>query len=371
MIFVLNVFYSFFYTDFSVEFAYILGGFIAALLIINSVLKNRISKELILGLRLFVIPFAAVNLFSCITAELYWHTSYTPDITQSILRIFHITAAYLIAYASIVLFGTESIKLILIAGIISYVTVIIQFYLVEGGSLESHGFIELSGILFLYFVLSDNYRKRDRVIALLILGVILFLGDKRVVWVALGITLFIYYLFHKFNSKQMLMLKVILMVYTVMTFVYLWLIKSGTMQLIFMNIGIADNSRIKFWNFFSDSYNLSPFYLGRGVQYTDNRMTFTSTMSALGITNRVGIHNDILRSYIGWGFIPFIVYYFNFFVLNLKKIEIFNPQCNIWKYFALVSYCFFTYMVDYMLTDIPFNICLFMACLLLIRENTK
>lgn len=91
--------------------------------------------------------------------------------------------------------------------------------------------------------------------------------------------------------------------------------------MILARLGVADNMRLSFWNFFRDSYELSPFYLGRGIQYTDNRMILSSTKGALRITNNVGIHNDILRTYIGWGCIPFLYYYYNLFVLNLKKIK--------------------------------------------------
>ena len=147
------------------------------------------------------------------------------------------------------------------------------------------------------------------------------------------------------------------------------MIKNGYLSLILARLGVADNMRLSFWNFFRDSYELSPFYLGRGIQYTDNRMILSSTKGALRITNNVGIHNDILRTYIGWGCIPFLYYYYNLFVLNLKKIKRRFNNANIWLYFAIVSCCFVNYMVDYMITYIPFNLCLFTIGLLINIEK--
>ena len=154
-----------------------------------------------------------------------------------------------------------------------------------------------------------------------------------------------------------------------MAFIYLILIKNGYFSLILARLGVADNMRLSFWNFFRDSYELSPFYLGRGIQYTDNRMILSSTKGALRITNNVGIHNDILLTYFGCGFLPFLYYYYYLFVLNLKKIKRIFNYANIWLYFAIVSYCFVNYMVDYMITYIPFNLCLFTIGLLINIEK--
>lgn len=371
MIFVLNIFYSLFRTSMYVDMAYLFGVFAFGIIFTDVLRKKKIDRLLYFGLRSFVIPFAAVVILSCITAIMVWNTSYRADVTQSILRILQIAAAFFIAYISIIWYSKDSVKLLLTAGVISYLTVIVRYIAgVNGVSLESHGFIESCGLLFIYYLLSNQYDRKQKTIYLSIIGIVLFLGDKRICWVALVVTLILYFVLHKFQSRQMHILKIILIIYALMTFVYLWLIKSGTLETIFLHYGIVDNSRIKFWNYFSGTYELSPFYFGRGLQYTDNRMALSSTMGTLWISSKVGIHNDILRTYIGWGCIPFVLYYSNFFAINLNNIKKMGKQGNGWKYFALASYCFFNYMVDYMITDISFNICFFMVCLLLINEDS-
>lgn len=44
------------------------------------------------------------------------------------------------------------------------------------------------------------------------------------------------------------------------------------------------------------------------------------------------------------GTLEFLYYYYNLFVLNLKKIKRRFNNANIWLYFAIVSYCFVNYM---------------------------
>ena len=188
-------------------------------------------------------------------------------------------------------------------------------------------------------------------------------------WLGIAWSLFVYFLFFKIKERKDRIIKITMISYFVVAFIYLILIKNGYFSLILARLGVADNMRLSFWNFFRDSYELSPFYLGRGIQYTDNRMILSSTKGALRITNNVGIHNDILRTYIGWGCIPFLYYYYNLFVLNLKKIKRRFNNANIWLYFAIVSYCFVNYMVDYMITYIPFNLCLFTIGLLINIEK--
>lgn len=372
MIFVLNVFYSFFRTTMYLYMTYLFGTIAIGIELISIFKRKRMNNVLWFGLTAFVIPFLVVNIIACLTATIVWHTSYGADITQSLLRVIQIIAAFFIAYISIIWFSKESVKLLLIAGIISYLTVILRYLQgIPGISLESHGFIECCGLLFLYYLLSSQYNVKQKIKYLIVIGGILLLGGKRVVWVALLMTLIIYFFLQKFQSKQMRILKIILASYALVTFLYLWLIKSGMLSTIFSYFNIADNSRLKFWNFFSNAYELTPFYWGRGLQYTDNRMILPSTRAALWISGNVGIHNDILRTYIGWGCIPFVLYFLNFFVFNLRKLKIIGKQKNGWKYFALTSYCFFNYMVDYMITDIAFNICFFMVCILLVYEDDK
>lgn len=371
MLFLWNVFYSIFYTNISAQLASLAGfiGFIYCIYIIISKKKRRSLYE---GMCIFVMPFIIVTLLSGISSVVVWDTLISdPNVTQSVWRCIYIFSAFMIAYFSVAYFEEKSIFLITIAGIISYSTVVVQKLLnVPNVSLESHGFIESCGLIFIYLVLSENIDNKRKIKFLIPIVLVILLGGKRVVYLALLMTLLIYYLFHRIKSRHALLIKCVLFLYFCIVLVYLWLIKTGYFEIILDNFGIADNSRLMFWSFFSDSYSLSPLYFGRGLQYTDNVMALSSTKDALHLGNNYGIHNDLLRTYIGWGCIPFLAYFYNFFMNNTKKYLKIGNKKNAWKYFSLASYCFFNYLVDYMITDIAFNICFFTIGLLFLREKS-
>lgn len=367
----LNVPGSIFYNVYSENFIVILGMVEIAITGLICIKSSKLNSLLATGIAEFVTPFFIVTVVSCVSAAVIHKTSNVGDITQSFIRVIQIAAVFIIAYNAVEKFGKISLDILLIAGCISYATVILR--IINGelnvSHLESDGFIETIGLLFIYYCLSKSYSVRQKFVRCLLSGAILLLGGKRVAWFGIAWSLFVYFLFFKIKERKDRIIKITMISYFALAFIYLILIKNGYFSLVLARLGIADNMRLSFWNFFRNSYELSPFYLGRGIQYTDNRMILSSTKGTLRITNNVGIHNDILRTYIGWGCIPFLYYYYNLFVFNLKKIKRRFNNANIWLYFAIVSYCFVNYMVDYMITYIPFNLCLFTIGLLINIEK--
>ena len=106
----------------------------------------------------------------------------------------------------------------------------------------------------------------------------IFFGDKRALYLGLTVTLLVYFLFHKFKEKRPTLLKIIFVFYIAAAFIYLILIKTGVFEALLYKYGINDMSRLTFWNYFSSAYEISPFYWGRGIAYTDNIMGATETM---------------------------------------------------------------------------------------------
>lgn len=385
MIFMMDVYCS----VFRLHNIYLLFYPISIVLILIYILKisvtGKLDSSLSMMLKNYVIPFGIVTLISCLSARFVWKTTYTEDITQSILRWVHTIGICAISYYSYKIFGKKSIKLILIGSVISYSTVLIKWIANSNFSnvldifnsshnnvsLEAHGLVETMGLLFIYYLLINEYSKMQKIKILIIIGTILFLGNKRVVFMGLIISLLVYFLLNKFKSKHMIILNIILIVFLLVTLGYLWFIKSNLFELILSYFGNSGATRLKFWNYFANDYTLSPFYCGKGLQYTDNRMVMGQAYSTLGIDSKLtlSIHNDILRVYIGWGMIPFIYYFYNFYVRNMNRIKNYNINSNSWKYFAIASYCFVIYMGDYMITYIPFNICLQLIVVLLANEN--
>ncbi len=382
MIFVLNVYYSLFNTNYANQFSVLLA-FIGCIYLLR---KGSIEKAFIQDFNAFCIPMIVITLISVLTAKFVHHTTNISDINQSLVRCFLYIVAFIIAYYSTKIFGKETPKLLIISGLISYTTVFARYLnvvgingllhfmnnKVEGISLEVHNLTYCLGVFFLYYLISNKYSVKFKMRMCCILAIAIFFGNKRSLYVAFIITLGVYFLFHRFKSKRLTILRGIFVIYIFSAFTYLWAVKTGVFELMLNTYNINDMSRLKFWNYFSGVYEVSPLYWGRGISYTDNLMGTSAVMHDLKVSSATNIHNDILRTYIGWGCIPFLYYLINFFLLRIRKFIKDKNETSGWKYFAIASFYFFVNFFDNMLTAVDFNICFFIVFLLLTHdENYK
>lgn len=379
MMFVLNVYYSFFNTRYANQIVELFALF--ALLYIFK--GGKVKKSFLYEFKAFCIPMIVVALCSLISMHFVYHTTNSSDYTQSILRLIMYIMSFCIAYYSVDKFMYRAPLLIIVSGLISYSTVFIRYISaggiqalfhfmnnkIDGISLEVHNLTYCFGMFFLYYLLSERFSNKYKFRICAILGIAIFFGNKRALYLALGVTLFIYWLFSHFKEKRLSILRVVFALYIIFAFAYLLIIKSGGFAYILAKYGVNDMSRLAFWNYFSMDYNISPSYLGRGISYTDNIMGMKQTQQALRITIATNIHNDILRAYIGWGFFPFLYYLFNFFLLKVQRFIKARNEENGWKYFALASFYFFINFFDNMLTANDFNICFFIIFMLLENEE--
>lgn len=379
ILFILNMNYSLFHT----KYVYFIGAFLSFLCILWILFYGKIDSVFWDGFWGYIVPMICITAVSIITAVMIHHTSNRSDITQSIWRCLLYSEGFVLAYVSVKKFGKECIKLISYAGLLSYFTVIIRwiyaagfpemFHIfnntVNGISLEIHNVTYCFGLIFLYYMLTDQESKKTKIRMCTLLGVAIFLGNKRALYLALVITLGVYWLLHKYESKSMRVLKICLVLYVVAAFGYIWMIDIGVFELLLHRLGISDNSRLKFWLYFSPYYEVAPHYWGRGIAFSDNLMAAKETMQSMQITTQTQMHNDILRAYIGWGFWPFLFYFVNFFVLRLRGMLKKGKELNAWRYFALASCTYFIYFLDNMIDGTEFNLCFFAIWLLLIKSE--
>ncbi|RGX96943.1 hypothetical protein DXA57_16260 [Blautia sp. OF03-15BH] len=383
MMFVLNVTYSVFNTAYAYNFAILFALFGVALYAIPMLVRGKIERKLVRGIVAFLLPMILITGISIITAICVHGSSiYGSDVSQSLLRCIHYCAAFLIAYYSVRWFGKDTVRLIVISGLISYATVFVQYiqraglkgliffqHVVNGVGLEVHDLTYCMGLFFIYYLLSDEYSKSYKIKALIPISIAIIYGNKRSLFLGLAISILIYVLLNRFESQSLQLLWIVFGIYIVGAFIFLWLVKSGVFATILTYFNIPDMARLRIWNYFSDSYTLTPGYWGRGIAYTDNRMVLRETMQSLDITNKIPIHNDILRIYIGWGFIPFLYYLVNFFLLQIRWFRKQGDNNNGWQYFAIASCVYFINFFDNMITSVSFNICFFVIWLLLTKEK--
>lgn len=390
-IIVLNVNYSLLHLetyDYYV-IVFILAVIATFIVIIEIVLGiRRTSYKLFFeGIKSFLLPWFIVTVISVITAINVYETNIQGDYLQSIRKFVYVCFSFLFAYIVYRKFGKQSLFMLAIAGFISYATVIFRWIyvakdfetmlhpfnnVVEGVTLEVHELTYIFGILFLYFLLSQDYTKHQKRIICGFLLVGIFLGNKRALYIGLAISLFVYWLFHKFENRQKRYLLIIIcLLYFAILFGWLYIVKSGMLELFMFRYGINTSSRFRFWNYFRDIYEITPNYFGRGMSYTDNVLATKLFQETARISGSTNMHNDILKSYIGWGFIPFVYYYFNFFVLQTKKFIKLDKGMNAWKYFTVISCVLYVYFFDNMIDAIGFNLAIFLIWFALMDTKEK
>lgn len=386
MMFVLNVNSSLFYLDYQIYYPFM---YLTAVLCITylfvEVYRNRVEHLFMEGVKGFLIPMVLVTFVSVVTAIYVYQTTVRGDYTQSLRRLFFLCEDFLIAYVAYKGFGMDIIRLIAISGMISYFTVICRWFYINiidsvlelsNGqmmevTLEVHEVTYIFGMILIYYLLNKGYTGKFKTIICMSLLVGIVLGNKRALYLGIAVALFVYWIFQKFSDKHKRMLLGIAIVYFIFLFVWLYLVKSGVLESIMLVLGIETSSRFRFWNYFKPIYELNLNYLGRGISYTSIVMASAEFKYATGVTIDTELHNDILRTYIGWGCIPFVFYYLNFIVLQTRKFVKCKMQKNSWIYFSVISYMLFIYLFDNMFTAFGFNVTFFAIWFSLMDENNR
>lgn len=354
---------------------------IIAFVLFDIIYKKHVTDYFVKGAVGYLVPWFAVSILSFITALFYWKLTFAPYITQSTYMCISVTAGFLLAYYLIEKFGERAINIVVFGGFISYFTVMIRWVMVAGVpgcfyflnnringiSLEVHNLTYCLGIFFVYLFVTKKASKKY----LIFLFALIFIGDKRACFLALFVSIIMYIIFSKFviNGKENAIIKIVALVSAAIALVWVALIKYGIIELLFMRFGINSMGRLDFWNYVSDAYTISPSFLGRSMFYSDHMTISKEYIQTYNITGgSTQIHNDVLRSYIGWGFIPFIYYYYNFLYRQpndfVKKDSI---NCA-WVCLSITLYSFLIYFFDNMISTANFNLSMFIVLLLNIRQ---
>ena len=265
--------------------------------------------------------------------------------------IFILTAASLVY-----LFREKSIKIVTASAILNYLTAIITFIYnygigqlipaiynsifdvqAQNMGLEAHEVTFVLGLLFLFYILKDAKKNK---ILLIILAFFMLAGFKRIQPVAIILGIITYFLLSKIKRKRIWMF-IISITMLIISFIWIYLIKSNLLSVIGDEYGINFMSRLEFYNAIDSEYELSMDFLGRGVGFTSEWMSEN--------IYDMGIHSDILRMYIEEGMYVYIYIFLYYIYLNSKRLYRNENSKNALVFFALmvVSYiCWFTDNVE-------------------------
>ena len=331
LMFCINVTYSIFNFSYYAWIPVVVDSvviFIAAFKHTNWAIK-KIYKDMFYQ---FFLPLIVPSIVSAITAVAVYHD--TEYIMSSFKRVLFVYGAYFLGYILMEKFKFKAFYLVLIAGTLSYFTVICKAVIVGNAyMLEVHELTYIYGMLFVFFLLINGISIREKILLCGICVIGMVLGSKRALWLAVSIALLVYLVFHKLLHLRKKGLKVVVAMIMSIGFLWIWMIKSGTFELICNRFGINDMSRLKMWNYFKNDYNLSIMYAGRGLTYTD--VVMSKVHGSLGITTAIPIHNAILKMYIGWGFLPFAYYLCAFLYMRVTRMEGNGYPNNMWVFLSV------------------------------------
>lgn len=143
---------------------------------------------------------------------------------------------------------------------------------------------------------------------------------KKIAIFAFVAIIFIYkFLKVKINIALKFKLKIFIGIVLIASFAYLIAVKYNLIQQILEIIGINTMTRIETWQELADYYDISPLFLGHGPGFTTYHFKSIGGIYFNGHWNTVGdAHNDILKAYIDFGFICFVLFISFFTVGNIR-----------------------------------------------------
>lgn len=229
--------------------------------------------------------------------------------------------------------------------------------------LETHDITFAFGFFFLYYLFF--YNEKHKWMYVFIATICIWLGFKRIEILSLFICVFVY-LFLVFHNRTLNTLNkrlvFLFFAVTVVLLAFIYIVGNGEITQIAERYGINFNGRLKNYKILSNYYTFSPLYIGRGYCFTS---LLVNNVSELEI-----VHSDILKSYIDFGFIGFILWVSFYMIMFPKKIGKLMKNLNIsdvikesvliavFSAYSMINYLtdnvynYFTYQIVYLL--IPF-----------------
>lgn len=202
------------------------------------------------------------------------------------------------------------------------------------------------GYYCIYYIVKKNFKYS--IFSL----IFMYLANKRIAILSFFITIFIYFFIRNKNNK---MNRYIFILFIFITFIYIKIIKDGSLTEIIHMYGINDMGRSNIYSRVNHGYEVSLFFLGNGLGWVMNEL------AKYNIKYAANLHNDILKLYIETGFWGYITYMFIYSKIFKKISE--KDKENGKLIFIMYIYTFILYLTDnvsiYIYYLIPFYTLIF------------
>ena len=377
------------------QIIYYMKYFGTAILIVFAILKKNKKKEIIDKernyIRIFIplfILFIIVEIITLIQSPVpsvygmsYW-TRMIANILDKICILVEIICIFMIC-------GNDTIKCIantlIIDGIILFAVTIIKtgimdtlstflavFGIVEKttatGMLEVHELTYCAGLCILYYLFFYNRKTKRDIIRLIFLIIIFILGGKRIGFAGIIVAGFFGLIAHK-KGLALIWLKSIGMIGTIICMIYVYLLYDGEVLNSLNKYEINAMGREKIYSYYMKRTEFSPSFLGWGIASVSKTIENMPKDEVGNMVEIRGLHNDILKIYIEYGFFGSLLWYaFNLIYLPAmiyKKIGKYQAT----TYMCLAIFTFITYLTDNTENYFAFQVIFLIIPLLNARKN--
>lgn len=327
-------------------FPFIVGAiFIFLSIVIYIQTRSKFKNNEIKGFLLLILPelIVAVYTFFIWIIFNYSNSYMSRGISNILLYIFPIIQAFFIIYS----YRDKGVDIIFKGTALNY-TIILLIFIFENGLpslintiymsifdntdimtiLEAHQVTFVLGLVFIYYLLNNPKNNKFKITICIIY---LILGLKRILIGGIVVALIVTFILNKIKNLRVINIMVSLIAIISILFCYGWVysIKSGILEEFSDKESIDFMSRFELYDNVSTLYDIEPFYWGTGIGYVSKW-----TADELGITR--GLHSDLLKKYIEYGFIMYGVYLWYRFYYSFKKVLQFTNKKGMITYIALM-----------------------------------
>lgn len=210
------------------------------------------------------------------------------------------------------------------------------------GVLEVHDLTFTLGFFVLYFLLFSNKKHLNNKTSLLICVLYMWLGFKRIELLAILVCILMaMFINKKGNKTQIFKIRFFSMCVIFVLLGYVFIIKDSEIINLANKYNINFNGRLGSYEILSKFYDFSPLFFGRGYCF--------STLLIDNIPNLNIIHSDILKSFIDYGFIGFILWISYYTYMVPRKL--YKEKSNTGIKASIIFFVFSVYSMIIYLTD--------------------
>jgi len=339
---------------------------LVAVILISSILDGwrlRLKNDQFFqfSIRHFILPAVLILIYSTII-QLVRGLSFD-YLQNTITTEVRYLAYYLLGIVAVRVFGKRTVEYLLAMAVTAYLPAFIQHfgqYGPVGGitimlnpeifhiqtPLEIHTLTYIFGFMALYY----SYRwlvEKDRSVKWLVFFSIFLtaIGTKRIVLAAMVASILMMFILNRINPRQrydLMRLGSVILIGSAIVFVYL--VHSGVLEQMTAMFGVESSSRFVIWNLLQKKYDMSPLFLGYGISYGARIMHYVWQQA--GLAHAVALHNDILRVYLGLGFVGALLYWYNYFYATMRKARKVSSIHAATFVFTMATYFFINSMTS-------------------------